>query len=349
MTVHRVYGHESLRARLGGAIQAGRLPQTLVLVGPRGVGKQRVALWAAQALLCEEATESPCGACHSCGQFGRLVHPDLHWSVPVAPRRTSGDAEKQIAEVEAALGEVMAERRENPLYPPPEGTASHSVASVRRLQRIVNKKPFQGARKVVILGDAEKLVVQEASLEAANALLKVLEEPPEDTTIFLTAESIHALLPTIRSRLVPIRVGAVARSAVVAFCREVLGESEGAAGQAADRVGGRIGLLAEAEVDQSVNAADRFLAAVGKGSPAWAEAALRQVPWGARGQFTELLDALATRMHTEIRRRTTDGGKDIRKPLQALQIVDYHRIRASGNVNPQLALAVLARELGELR
>lgn len=349
MSMHAIYGHEALRARLTSAIGAGRLPQALLLVGPHGVGKQRLALWCAQALLCEEQPGNPCGHCHSCGQIEALVHPDLHWIVPVAPRKTSGDAEKQIAEVEAALGDVMAERREQPLYASPEGTASHSVASVRRLHRIVAKRPYQGSRKVLVLGDAEKLVVQEASKEAANALLKVLEEPPADTTVILTVETVHALLPTIRSRLVPIRVGPVSRDAVVAFAREVMGESAAAADRSADRAAGRIGILIDADVDQSARAAEQFLTAVGKGPGAWAEQTLRQAPWGARGQFTELLDALAVRMQTEIRRRSTEGGKSIRNPLRALQILDYHRTRAAGNVNPQVAMAVLARELGELK
>lgn len=348
MSLHAIYGHDGLRARVGSAIRAGRLPQAVLLVGPHGVGKQRLALWSAQVLFCQEEAVEPCGECQACRQVDRLAHPDLHWIVPVAPRKTSGDPEKQIAEVESALAEVMAERREQPLYPAPEGTASHSVASVRRLHRVVSRKPFQASRKVIILGNAERLVVQEASQEAANALLKVLEEPPADTTIIVTAETVHTLLPTIRSRLVPIRVGPVASSEVVRFAREVLGEGEAAAQRAADRAAGRIGALIDADIDTSAKAADQFLTAVRKGPVAWSELALRQPPWGARGGFTELLDALATRMQIEIRRRGTAGSEDIRKPLRALQILDYHRTRAAGNVNPQAAMAVLARELGEL-
>ena len=63
-----------------------------------------------------------------------------------------------------------------------------------------------GDRKVFIIGDAEFLVPQEASPEAANALLKVLEEPPADTTFILTAADAESLLPTIKSRVLPLRV-----------------------------------------------------------------------------------------------------------------------------------------------
>jgi hypothetical protein len=80
--------------------------------------------------------------------------------------------------------------------------------------------PFLGPRKVVILGDADRLIVQEASQEAANALLKVLEEPPADTSIMLTTADPEALLPTIRSRAVPLRVGRVPDTAVRRFLEE---------------------------------------------------------------------------------------------------------------------------------
>src|SRR6185369_571692 len=80
--------------------------------------------------------------------------------------------------------------------------------------------PALAKKKVVILGDAERLVVQEASPEAANAMLKILEEPPADTFVMLTAADPQALLPTIRSRLVPIRVQRIPDESVAAFVAE---------------------------------------------------------------------------------------------------------------------------------
>ena len=135
-----------------------------------------------------------------------------------------------VMETDWVVGEVMAERRGQPLYRRPDGMTSHSLASIRLLQRVVAVTPYQASKKVLILGDAERLVVQEASQEAANALLKVLEEPPADTVIILTTSEPQALLPTIRSRLVPIRVGCVGDRAVKAFLqRELDPPLEGAA------------------------------------------------------------------------------------------------------------------------
>jgi hypothetical protein len=114
-----------------------------------------------------------------------LRHPDLHWFVPI-PRPKGGTVDKQVEQaadllgevmeerrnqplyrkqVEQAadlLGEVMEERRNQPLYRRPDGMTSHSLASIRLLQRVVAVTPFQANCKVVIVGDAERLVVQEA-------------------------------------------------------------------------------------------------------------------------------------------------------------------------------------------
>jgi len=70
------------------------------------------------------------------------------------------------------------------------------------------------------VGDADRLVAQESSLEAANTLLKVLEEPPKDTFLVLTSSVPEALLPTIRSRLVAVRVGRLRDSEVERFLIE---------------------------------------------------------------------------------------------------------------------------------
>ncbi len=347
--LHQVYGHDALKDRLERAIASGRFPQVALFNGPQGIGKQRVALWAAQALLCTSSAQRPCGTCQSCGLVDTLSHPDAYWFVPLVPKRRPGDAQKQIQEAEEALSELMVERRKQPLYEPPDPRASHSLAAIRLLLRRVSMKPFQGSRKVLILGDAERLVVQEASQEAANALLKVLEEPPADTTIILTAASSHALLPTIRSRLVPIRIGPVGDEAVRAFGEAVLGLS----GRALDRVtasaGGRIGttIASNGDGDAADRAAERFLSAVAKGPVAWTEQALQQVPWAARGGFTEMLDALAWRLQKRLQ-AGADREKTVRY-LRALRLVETHRAAAQGNANPQTATAVLAAEMMALK
>ena len=342
-----VYGHRALLDRLAGAIASSRFPQAVLLTGPRGVGKQRLALWVAQGLLCEGGPAAPCGECQACQMVNGLRHPDLHWFVPIP--RPKADTDRQIAEAAETLGEVIATRRERPLWTAPDGLANHSLASVRLLQRAVSLTPAMGHRKVILLGDAERLVVQEDS-PAANAMLKVLEEPPANTTLLLTTSEAQALLPTIRSRVAPIRVQRLSDQDVGAFLsRELdpplkgaelehrIGQAEGSIGRALERQGGGQG---------ADHAAERFLAAVRGGPAAWARLALGQIPWSARGEFTAMLDALALRLRAEIGAQASQSMASLRARVAALQAVESIRADAQGNVNPQLAMGVLAGQIG---
>ncbi len=351
MSLRPIYGHEALLNRLAGTLASSRFPQAALLVGPPGVGKQRVALWIAQGLLCDSGPGAPCNECDSCRRVRGLAHPDLHWFVPI-PRPKAGDPDKQVDEAGDSLGGVMQERRQDPLWQRPEGMVSHSLASVRLLHRRVWVTPFAGSRKVFILGDAERLVVQEASQEAANALLKVLEEPPADTTLILTAADPEGLLPTIRSRLATLRVPQVGDEDVRRFLSQELDPP--LKGTALERrtllAGGSIGraLAADEGSDGPDGRADELLEAVGQGPEAWAAVALGQAPWAARGDFTAMLDALAVKLRAGLEQAADADGARLEGRLEALRRVEQTRAAAQGNANPQLALAVLAGDLERL-
>lgn len=348
MPLAPIYGHEALRARLGNAAASGRLPQALLFTGPSGTGKQRLALWLAQTLLCSEGAAEPCGHCGECRLVLELAHPDLHWFVPV-PRLKAGETAKQVDEARLAIADVIAERREKGRWEPADGTSGHWLASVRVLQRVVAVTPFRGRRKIVVLGDAERLVVQEANLEAANALLKVLEEPPADTVLVLTAAEPQALLPTIRSRTVPVRVGRVADATLRRYLEREIGKD--LRGAALERqlveADGRPGRLRQSAGDAAADKRARaLLDAAAAGPQAWAGLALGQAPWGARGGFAETLDALAVALRDRLAAAASAGdGTALSRGLEALARVDAVRETVGTNVNPQLALAELAREL----
>src|SRR3979490_711707 len=104
MPIPPLYGHEGIRNRLAGAIASGRLPQALLLEGPAGVGKQRLALWLAQGLVCEGGQGEGCGKCQACKLVLTLSHPDVHWFVPIELSKKGGDADKQVEGVGEALG-----------------------------------------------------------------------------------------------------------------------------------------------------------------------------------------------------------------------------------------------------
>jgi DNA polymerase-3 subunit delta' len=346
MTLHPLYGHEAVRARLANAFAAGRLPQALLIEGPRGVGKQRLALWLAQLVMCEAGAgrrDEPCGTCRGCRLTLALSHPDVAWYVPLEPSRKAADAQKQVDVVEEALGSVVAGRREQPLYEAPAGMAVHSIATVRLLHRRLLLTAALGGWRAVIVGEAERLVPQEANPEAANALLKALEEPPGRTVMILTAADPAALPPTILSRVVRVRLTRLKDSVVTAFAHDVLRAPENGAELTARvaRAEGCIGrLLAPSGGSFDQAAAAAFLAAARKDPVARYREALRQTPYQARGGFTAMLDGLLARLREEVR-----GGADTDKLVAAIALVAEARGAAQGNVNPQLLAAVLADDL----
>lgn len=349
MPLPPLIGHERVKTRLAGALASAKLPQALLLAGPRGVGKQRVALWLAQLIHCEAPRQGePCGECRPCRLVLSLQHPDVHWVVPIELGKrggstSSGDADKQVELAAEALAEEMAARREQPLYAPVVGLASHPVASIRLLLKRLALTPAMGKRKVFILGDAERLIPQLGTEVAANALLKALEEPPADAVIILTASDPNALLPTIRSRVVLVRVARIADSDVTAFAQQSMGMANQAdLSQRVTAAEGAIGKLFATGASRSgpgfisgggAEQAERFLNAP------WLFA-LGQVPFQARGGFTDMLDALASRLRTEAKR-----GGDTEKLVEAIALVLDARDLAQGNVNPQLLAAVLAEDL----
>jgi DNA polymerase-3 subunit delta' len=362
MSLPDMVGHQDTRQRLAAAARSSRLAQVLLVTGPAGVGKQRLALWLAQLVLCERGALEPCEQCRACRLVARLCHPDVHWFVPI-PRPKAGDPDKAVDEAAETLAAVMDERRQQPLYSAPDGMASHPMASVRLLQRRASLTAVEGSRRIFIVAEADRLVPQESSPEAANALLKLLEEPPSGALFVLTATDPRRVLPTIRSRTVPVRLQRLSDDEVRSFLR---GRSELSLSPAEldERVRlaeGSIGLAFAVgeETGAAYRAAEELLQAVVKGRGPALERALRQPTYAARGEFAAMLDALADTLGEAARGAL---GQPVRRPvppalagvgrpealLRALERVAEAREAASGNVNPQLLLAVLGAELAEV-
>jgi DNA polymerase-3 subunit delta' len=347
--IHPLVGHHEARKRLAASRTTGRLPQVLLVTGPEGVGKQRLGLWLGQLLLCERPGEEPCGACRACRLALDLAHPDLHWLVPIA-RPRAGEADKQVEEAAELLAEAVAARRERSLYEPADGMASHPIASARLLLRRAALTPVEAKRKVFVIGEADRLVPQESSPEAANALLKFLEEPPADTWIVLTTTEPERVLPTIRSRTVPLRLARLPDAEVRAFAKATLRPlpAEDELESLVRRADGIIGrLVGGAEsAGKALQEARGLLDALGTGPAARFERGLRQLPWQARGGFTDLLDALAAELAA--RARTASDRGEAERLVAALTRVQAARADAQGNVNPQLLLTCLAGGLTEV-
>jgi DNA polymerase-3 subunit delta' len=345
--MHPLVGHLTARRRLADSVRGGRLPQVILMTGPEGVGKQRLGLWLGQLLLCERPGREPCGECRACRKVLGLAHPDLHWFVPI-PRPKAGEADRQIEEAAELLSEAMEARREQPLAPPADGMASHSIASARLLLRRAALTPVEGRRKVFVVGEADRLVPQEGSSDAANALLKFLEEPPADTWVVLTTTEPERVLPTIRSRAVPLRLARLPDALVEEFAErafDVRGETLAAQVRHADGAIGTL-VLGAAGAGRAMQDARALLEAIKAGGAARFERSMKQPPWSARGAFTDLLDALADELAG--RARETAGHGNPARYVAALERVQAARAEAQRNVNPQLLLASLTGELAEV-
>ncbi len=361
MPLKPLAGHAVARRRIAQAVARGHLPQVILVSGPDGVGKQRLALWAAQLLLCEAPGAEPCGQCRSCRLVLGLAHADLHWIVPI-PRPKAGEPDKQMEEAAGCIAEVLEERRKAPLYGPVDGMSAHGMATARLISRRAALTPVEGRRKVFIIGGAERLVAQESSPEAANALLKLFEEPPAETYFLLTSADPERLLPTIRSRAVPLRVGRLSDTEVREFLATEFdppgtgARLERLVTHAAGSIGAAIAESGEGDVTR--NAAASWLEAVLSGTGPAAERGLAQRPWDARGEFTDLLGAVAN-MLSEAAREAVGGtgthpvpkalaGRGPSELLEAQALVAGALEAAQGNVNPQLLLAVLGGDLAEV-
>jgi DNA polymerase-3 subunit delta' len=162
-------GQLHARAVLQGALRSGRIAHAYLFVGPRGVGRRTAAHALAQALLCAEGGDDACGACAPCRKVASGTHPDLR---VIAPGRTEAGAERRAV----------------------------AIDQIRDLKRDAAYPPYEGRWKIYIVEHTEQM-----RAEAANSLLKVLEEPCPSTLFILIAESTEALLPTLASRAQPVR------------------------------------------------------------------------------------------------------------------------------------------------
>jgi DNA polymerase-3 subunit delta' len=194
---------ESLRA----AISAGRLPHSLILSGPAGAGKYTLALMLAMAVECEAQPREPastgqplasfCGTCHNCTRIAAAA--DLEEQVAAAVL-----AREELRETDKKETRVLIQPHPDVLILPPDPPQLLiKLGQVRTLIQRAHYLPSEAPRKIFILTAASMMK------EAANSLLKVLEEPPDSVHIIILAENPGELLPTIRSRCANVRLGAL--------------------------------------------------------------------------------------------------------------------------------------------
>jgi DNA polymerase-3 subunit delta' len=212
-----IFGQESAKEFLRRAQENERVAHAYLFHGPEGTGKEALAVLAAQSFFCEARQAQPappatislfdesaapsanvhasvdlaCGVCSACRRVAEMNHPDVRVIFP----RAASASEEERAEVLRSLAENPYQRLrpwENPTI---------LIEDIRSLKRDFGMTSYEGHGMVAMILEADRM-----KAEAANALLKILEEPPPQTLMILTAASLAGMLPTIVSRCQPVRL-----------------------------------------------------------------------------------------------------------------------------------------------
>jgi DNA polymerase-3 subunit delta' len=207
------YGNPEIVHRLRDMLARERFPHAVVLAGPHGSGKYTLALMLAQALNCLNPTKTDglpdfCGQCANCTRIAQAADLDARFAEAV-------EARENLRETDKKETRIFVQTHPDVLVVPPDPPQMMiKVDQVRRVIETIYYRPAEGRERVYIFTDSAFMK------EAANSLLKVLEEPPEYATIFLLTENPGELLPTIRSRSMVFTLGALPAEEVERYLAE---------------------------------------------------------------------------------------------------------------------------------
>ena len=204
MKFTEVIGQEEAKARLLQMVAEGRLPHAMMLCGPSGSGKMALALAFASYLLCENRGDGgdSCGCCRQCAMVAKWEHPDLHFTFPTIKLPSMSPEHKPVSDdfmrqwrQMLSEGPYFSMNRWMEMMGAENQQAIITAGESDGLTRKLSLKSSQGGYKVSVIWLPERM-----NQECANKMLKLLEEPPQQTVFIMVCEEPERLLDTIRSR-----------------------------------------------------------------------------------------------------------------------------------------------------
>lgn len=204
MSFREFLGNSATVNRLREGVRSGHVPQAMILAGPKGAGKYTLALMLARLVNCLHPAESDglpdfCGTCENCVRIGAALNLDERVAEAIAAREDLRDADKRETRI------LIQTHPDVLIIPPDPPQLLIKLGQVREVIHAAYFRPPSEARHSFSIFTSSSFMK-----EAANSLLKVLEEPPAHTSLILLAENPQELLPTIRSRSLVFRLGAIA-------------------------------------------------------------------------------------------------------------------------------------------
>ena len=211
---------ESTKTQLLDLFKSERVPHALLLNGEEGCGHLQLALSFSSLLLCKSPTPlDACKNCSSCKMYEKYQHPDLHFSYPIHLSKTehSETSDDQRSSFLEALEKYKCLGKKT-WYSKMGNENKQGVIGVKESQAILAKislKSFFGSAKILLMWMPELMNIQ-----AANKLLKLIEEPPENTYFIFVSNNQSKILPTISSRLQTINVPRLKDENISVFLEE---------------------------------------------------------------------------------------------------------------------------------
>jgi DNA polymerase-3 subunit delta' len=196
-------GNKQTVTHLRESIRAGRFPHSLILAGPRGAGKYTLSLMLARAFNCLNPTESDglpdfCGQCSNCTRIADAANLEERVAEAVEAREALRETDKRETRI------LIQTHPDVLIVPPDPPQLQIKIGQVRQVIHVAYYRPPVESKRTFTIFTSSAFM-----REAANSLLKVLEEPPEHTSLILLTENPQELLPTIRSRAVVHRLGVI--------------------------------------------------------------------------------------------------------------------------------------------